>query len=176
MPRTLPSMVSDLDKLLKSAHVPGPYLLVGHSYGGMIVRLFAQTHPSLTAGLVLVDAFGTDIRRLFGPRLWPRYVQLLNHPGLSVDREPGFETADVNGAINAIQRARTLPRVPLGVISKTEPFGTAPTAPQDLTTRLEQVWPQVQQTLVGLEPQTPHILATGSDHYIQLTIPTSPPA
>jgi pimeloyl-ACP methyl ester carboxylesterase len=171
MPRTLPSMVSDLNKLLKSAHIPGPYLLVGHSYGGMIVRLFAQTHPSLTAGLVLVDAFGTDIRRLFGPRVWPQYVQLLNHPGIPLDRQAVFETADVDGAINAIQTAAPLPRVPLGVISKTEPFGTAPTAPKDVTSRLEQVWPQVQKTLVRLEPQTPHILATGSDHYIQLHDP-----
>lgn len=42
--------------LLKAAGAPPPYLLVGHSLGGLLVRLFAHRHPELTAGLVLVDA------------------------------------------------------------------------------------------------------------------------
>ncbi|MDX3639099.1 MULTISPECIES: alpha/beta fold hydrolase [Streptomyces] len=42
--------------LLKAAGAPPPYLLVGHSLGGLLVRLFAERHPELTAGLVLVDA------------------------------------------------------------------------------------------------------------------------
>ena len=164
-------MVGDLHALLTRAHIPGPHVLVGHSYGGMIVRLFAQTYPRQTAGLVFVDAFGTNIERLFGPRLWPRYVRLLNYPGTPLEREPGFETVDVNEAIRAIQRARPLPRVPAAVISKMEPFGTAPGVPNDLTSRLEGVWPKVQARLVGLEPQTPHVFATGSDHYVQIHDP-----
>ncbi len=171
MPRTLPSMVADLHALLRRAGVPGPYLLVGHSYGGLIVRLFAQTYHAQTAGLVFVDAFGVNIRRLFGPRLWPRYVQLLNHPGTALDHEPGFETVEVDEAISAIQTAKPLPRLPLAVISKTEPFATAPGVPKALTTRLEKVWPEVQNALVKLEPQTPHIFATGSDHYVQIHDP-----
>ncbi len=63
----MPRMVVDLHALLRSAGVPGPYVLVGHSYGGLMVRLFAQTYPSKTAGLVFVDAFGINIERLFGP-------------------------------------------------------------------------------------------------------------
>jgi pimeloyl-ACP methyl ester carboxylesterase len=80
MPRTLPSMVSDLHALLTAAKIPGPYLLTGHSYGGMIVRLFAKTYPSLTAGLVFVDAFGPNIAQLFGPQ-WLAYTETLNKPG-----------------------------------------------------------------------------------------------
>jgi pimeloyl-ACP methyl ester carboxylesterase len=171
MPRTLQSMASDLHSLLKHAGIPGPYLLVGHSFGGLIVRLFAQTHPSETAGLVFVDAFGTNIRSLFVPRLWPRYVQLLNYPGIPLDKQPGFETVNIDGAIKAVQDARALPRVPLAVISKTQPFATAPGTPKNVTTKLEQVWPAVQQALVALEPQTPHVFATGSDHYVQIHDP-----
>jgi pimeloyl-ACP methyl ester carboxylesterase len=132
MPRTLRSMASDLHALLGHAGIPGPYLLVGHSFGGLIVRLFAQTYPSETAGLVFVDAFGTNIKRLFGSRLWPRYVRLLNFPGIPLDRQPGFETVDIDGAIRTVQAARRLPRVPLAMISKTEPFATAPGTPKDL--------------------------------------------
>jgi pimeloyl-ACP methyl ester carboxylesterase len=80
MPRTLPGMASDLRALLRRSRIRGPYTLVGHSFGGMIVGLFAQTYPSRVAGLVLVDSFGTNIRSLFGPDLWPGYVELLNHP------------------------------------------------------------------------------------------------
>lgn len=171
MPRTLPGMAGDLHALLANARLPGPYVLVGHSFGGMIVRLFAQTHPSEAAGLVLVDAFGATIRGRFGAELWPAYVELLNHPGTPLDDEPGFETIDIDGAIDAVAQAPLLPRIPLAVMSKSEPFATAPGAPEAVITRLEQVWPEVQADLVGLEPQTPHVVATGSDHYVQVNDP-----
>jgi len=45
----------DLAALLKAARLPAPYVLVGHSYGGLIVRLYASRHPADVAGLVLLD-------------------------------------------------------------------------------------------------------------------------
>jgi pimeloyl-ACP methyl ester carboxylesterase len=169
MPRTLESMAADLHALLHRAGVPGPYLLVAHSYGGLIVRFYAQRYPREVAGMVLVDAFGTNIKRLFG-RLWARYERLLNFPGTPLEHDSGWETVDADAAIRAINNA-DLPRMPLAVISKTEPFATAPGTPTDLTRKLEQVWPKVQSLLVKLEPRTPHILATGSDHYVQVNDP-----
>lgn len=169
MPRTLQSMVADLHALLHKAGVPGPYLLVAHSYGGLIVRYYAQKYPREAAGMVLVDALGTNIKRLFG-RLWPRYQHLLNFPGTPLEKDPGWETVDADDAITAINNNK-LPRMPLAVISKTEPFATAPGAPKQLTRKLEQVWPKVQSALVHLEPLTPHIFATGSDHYVQINDP-----
>ena len=169
MPRTIQSMVADLHALLHKAGVPAPYLLVAHSYGGLIIRYFAQRYPREAAGMVLVDAFGTNIKRLFG-RLWARYKHLLNFPGTPLENDPGWETVVADRAIRAINNAR-LPRMPLAVISKTEPFATAPGTPKDLTRKLEQVWPDVQSALVKLEPLTPHIFATGSDHYVELNDP-----
>ena len=171
MPRTLPGLASDLRKLLRRSGIRGPYVLVGHSFGGMIVRLFAQTYPSKVAGLVFVDAFGTNIRDLFGPQLWPSYVQLLNHPGTPFDSNRRFETIDIDGAIDALLRARELPRIPLAVMSKTEPFATLPSVSPVIKRKLEEVWPLVGDELVKLEPQTPHIFATGSDHYVQIHDP-----
>lgn len=48
-------IVEDLRRLLAQAGISPPYLLVGHSYGGMNVRLFAHRHPADVVGLVLVD-------------------------------------------------------------------------------------------------------------------------
>jgi pimeloyl-ACP methyl ester carboxylesterase len=53
---TLPDRVSDLHALLHAANVPGPYVLVGHSFGGPLIRLYTQAYPAEVAGLVLVDA------------------------------------------------------------------------------------------------------------------------
>lgn len=53
--RSLADRVADLHELLKQAEVPGPYLLVGHSFGGPLIRLYARIHPDDVAGMVLVD-------------------------------------------------------------------------------------------------------------------------
>lgn len=46
----------DLLKLLKAANIPGPYILVGHSFGGLISRAFTSLAPKLVKHVVLVDA------------------------------------------------------------------------------------------------------------------------
>lgn len=53
--RSLQDRAAELHLLLKTAGVPGPYVLVGHSYGGPLVRLFARDFPDDTVGLVFVD-------------------------------------------------------------------------------------------------------------------------
>jgi pimeloyl-ACP methyl ester carboxylesterase len=55
LPRTAGRIADELYELLRSAAVSGPYVLVGHSYGGLVARLFASRHPERTAGLVLVE-------------------------------------------------------------------------------------------------------------------------
>ena len=54
--RTHGDMVEDLHRLLAAAKVPAPYVLVGHSMGGLLVRQFAQAYASEVAGVVLADA------------------------------------------------------------------------------------------------------------------------
>lgn len=66
MPRTIGDSVEDLHRLLAAAEVPGPYVLVAHSCGGMIGQLYARTYPDDVIGLVLVDAFAPALRELLG--------------------------------------------------------------------------------------------------------------
>ena len=55
MPRTADRMVEELHTLLQRAAIPPPYVLVGHSFGGLTMPLFAARYPEETAGVVLVD-------------------------------------------------------------------------------------------------------------------------
>jgi pimeloyl-ACP methyl ester carboxylesterase len=55
-PRTLRQVVWELHTLLKKAGLRPPFVLVGHSYGGILVRLYAFTYPEEVAGIVLLES------------------------------------------------------------------------------------------------------------------------
>ena len=55
MPRTVGRIAAELHGLLRAAEVPPPYVLVGHSFGGLSIRAYASSHPEDVAGLVFVD-------------------------------------------------------------------------------------------------------------------------
>lgn len=61
-PRTIHQMEYELHKLLEVAGEKPPYILVGHSFGGIMVRVFQHEHPQDVAGMVLVDAASDDTR------------------------------------------------------------------------------------------------------------------
>src|SRR5215213_8498189 len=83
-PRTATAVIADLHALLLAASVPGPYVLVGHSLGGMFVRLYAHTYPEEVAGLVLVDArpdgLFEQIERRLTPQRWADLLTFLAIP------------------------------------------------------------------------------------------------
>lgn len=90
-PRTSPYMVEELHQLLTAEKVPGPYIIVGHSFGGLNAQLFASRYPAETAGLVLVDGSAAGLRerlpeelrsQVFPSASLPRLGILLNAVGL----------------------------------------------------------------------------------------------
>ena len=55
-PRTAGTIVRELNRLLGAAGISPPYVLVGHSFGGLIMQLYAGHFPDQVAGMVLVDS------------------------------------------------------------------------------------------------------------------------
>jgi pimeloyl-ACP methyl ester carboxylesterase len=55
MPRTAGRIADELHTLLTRTHVPPPFVLVGHSYGALVMRMFAARHRDEVGGLVLVE-------------------------------------------------------------------------------------------------------------------------
>lgn len=90
-PRTSQQIAAELHTLLVKAHVLGPYVLVGHSAGGMHVQLYASQYPDEVAGLVLVDPTPAQAMLHFSPeqqrRVLPnlgqfRLLQIMEFLGL----------------------------------------------------------------------------------------------
>jgi pimeloyl-ACP methyl ester carboxylesterase len=170
MPRTAQDVVDDLHALLDAAHLPGPYVLVGHSLGGLFARLYAQTYPGEVRAVVFVDAFAVEIPNLMGAD-WPAYRQQLDEPLPQFADSSSFEVIDIDKSVAQVAAAPAFPPIPAIVLTRTEPFAVPPTIPAEKGAKLEQAWREATSDLVALRPQTPHIFATGSDHYVQIHQP-----
>jgi len=62
-PRTSSQIVSELAEVLENASLKGPYVLVGHSQGGLYLQLFGRLHPDRVAGAVFLDPVSSDDQR-----------------------------------------------------------------------------------------------------------------
>ncbi|PZU50742.1 MAG: hypothetical protein DI568_03055 [Sphingomonas sp.] len=69
MPRDGAAVATDLHAALTAAKLPGPWLLVGHSLGGLNMRHFARLYPAEVAGLLLVDPTSPTVPGAFAPLL-----------------------------------------------------------------------------------------------------------
>lgn len=170
MPRSAQEVVQDLHALLAAARLPGPYVLVGHSLGGLFIRLYAQTYPDQVRALAFVDAFPVEIPDLMGSD-WPTYRQALDHPLPQFADAPSFEEIDIDKSVAQVAAAPALPPVPTVVLTRTEPFAVPGTVTPEQSGKLEQAWREASADLIALRPQTPHLIATGSDHFIQIHQP-----
>ncbi len=171
-PRTLGDLVGELHELLRAASVPEPYVLVGHSLGGLLVQLYGQTHPGQVAGIVFVDAFSPTVPELLGDR-WPIYRDALGTPPALVPAlsDSDAERVELDASIAQVQAAPAVPVRPLAVLTKTEPFVGLADLPGLSAAEINEVYQRAEDHFVALAPATPQVLATGSDHYIQFSQP-----
>ena len=118
LPRTYDQINFELRMALAAAGDRGPYLLVGHSFGGGIVRQHALTHPSDVAGLVFVDIVGEQ-----------QYIRMGPHAGRVGDDAKGREIP--------------VPRAGRGAVASNAPTQTA--AANAVEAPYDRLPPGVQQ-------------------------------
>ncbi|MEW6206882.1 MAG: alpha/beta hydrolase [Acidobacteriota bacterium] len=69
VPRTMQQIVSELHRGLRRARIKGPYVLVGQSFGGLLVRVYASQYPKEVVGMVLVDSSHEDMQIMLNNKL-----------------------------------------------------------------------------------------------------------
>lgn len=161
-PRTCRDMVDDLSALLKIAGIETPYILVGHSFGGLIARLFASQYLEDVAGMVLVDASHEDrtagFEKVLSAELIERNRAFLRDPS----RNPEFLDR-----IPSEQQVRDHLRsfsFPLVILTR-----GLPDAPSEVwpSVELQRVERELQLKLLDLSSSSSHVIAEQSGHWIQ---------
>jgi len=160
-PTTAQQGVADLHALLIAAREPGPYILVGHSWGGLIARLFASTYPDQVSGLVLIDPASEFLKSSLTPTQWATYIEATKNL-----MEPnGLEAPD---HVRTLELLRDTPQVrpmPVAVLTSDKRFdfgaGGAETWP---------AWRTAQDRLAKIL-NAKHVSNTNSGHVIQMEQP-----
>jgi pimeloyl-ACP methyl ester carboxylesterase len=196
-PRTTSVIVEELHALLHKAQIPGPYVLVGHSFGGYTAQLFAERYPELVAGLVLIDSSHPDqVARFLAPPLNMNTAPSRNTAGVMLLSGPPAAQANLpeeakvpsmmlmasrkarmtvaqeylyfRDSGESIMRQGGIPPVPLVVITR----GRAERGAEDpRSPTIESLWMQLQDELAQLSPRSAHLVADRSGHHIHLDQP-----
>lgn len=179
-PRTSKKIAQELETLLREADIPPPYVLVGHSFGGYNIRVFAANNPETVAGMILVDASHEDQYNRFQIKLpsnlkrhgtimiLPKSTDSLAHADKPpVLRERAFhaaraEISALEESAVQLQQNAVIPVVPLIVISRGKPEWYGNVGLQ----QREKMWIDLQQDLSRLSPISTHMFAHQSGHAI----------
>ncbi len=174
MPRSTGEVASDLQSLLWSAGVPGPYVLVGASTGGLIARQFAGRYPSEVGGLVLVDAISEAMQPLLGPERFARYnLFYLQARVPELDFYGSLESIDFYRSFAEMRHGpKPVRRLPEVVLSNDLGFGEAHgSVTQGFARIVNRAWKRSQRYLVSLDPLARRVTARGSGHRIAVNRP-----
>lgn len=161
-------IVGTLRDLLAEIHAEPPYVLVGHSLGGLYVNLFARLLPGEVAGVVFLEAAHPDDRQMaeFQPG-WLRTLNRVLGVGNPLRRDRAFaETRWVDQTCRQIELAGPFPDIPVAVVTggRRPPSRLMPEAAAEA--RYAN-----QVALAELSPRSRHIVAHGSGHFPQLSEP-----
>jgi pimeloyl-ACP methyl ester carboxylesterase len=146
--RTATTQVEELHLLLTAAGIPPPYVVIGHSWGGLLARMFAHAYPRDTAGVVLVDA--TTF-----PYLSPATAARL-------PRKTTREGINIAATVAESDAITTLGAIPLIVLGSNKP----PLGAKLLHAQDEEA---------ALSTDSIDAIATRSTHYIQRPAPAGQP-
>ena len=195
LPRDAVQFAKELHTLLQNANIPGPYVVVGHSLGGLAVRVFAHEYASEVAGVVLIDSMsprqftqsqggaqsqtGTQSQPFSPPAMLARFgiVRLLARPLGIMPAVPSEEDAYFSRMVRP-QSAQTLTNESQGMpaagveAAAVKTFGDLPLIV--LTAKLNNIpgWQEWQTELLQLSPNSQQLFAE-SGHNIHFEEPES---
>ncbi len=150
-------VADDLHTALDAAGVKPPYVLVGHSLGGLYARLYASRHRAALAGLVLVDPVPAAADEILA--VLPRELRSLIRTEIEAR-----EGLDWDASLRQLREAQPLGDLPLVVIAA----GRRPTsASGDLLDRVGPLWRAGQEALAGLSSNGRLVVAHRSGHFVQ---------
>jgi pimeloyl-ACP methyl ester carboxylesterase len=175
---TLPAQeqsATDLRVLLDALRLPRPYLLVGHSFGGNVARIFASMYPADIAGLVLEETQHEDnldeMKKLLTGADLETFEQVLA-PGFAPPPDPRTERDYRAATRTQLQGARPLPHVPFVVLTVAgrgrdmqSMFSAA------ATDRIVALDSTLMQGLAASVPGGRHIFVEGSGHNLHVDRP-----
>jgi pimeloyl-ACP methyl ester carboxylesterase len=196
LPRTAERFARELHTLLHTGEIPGPYALVGHSLGGLPVRVFAHEYTAEVAGVVLIDSMhpsqakpsasarppqtAAPARRLSLFTLPARVslIRLLAGP-LDLKGRLSPEVADAYVAFTVVPRhiqtyiideSKGMPES-LAQAEAVTSFGALPLIVLSAALNQDQGWQGMQTDLLNLSSNSQQLIADQSGHNIQLDQP-----
>lgn len=160
-PRNPAQIVGELRALLAHQGLAPPYLLVGHSFGGTYMELFARSFPDEVAGLVLVDPRHRD------------FLAVCEAAALDQCGIPESVLVTQPPAVIAEYRAFTAASAEIAAAG---PFGDYPVRVLTATVHpvspaREALWASMLGSLAAEAPDGEQIIVEGASHYIQLDRP-----
>ena len=150
----------ELHALLVNAHLSGPYVLVGHSLGGLFVQMYACQYLGEVAGVVLVDSTHPQQASRLAATLGPAFTKDAKQ-GFPVEGITYNEVLAMQAEVDAVRSH--FPDVPLIVLMRSRFTSSAAwTAAQ-----FRQAWVSLQTDLSKRSSRGQLILAQNSGHFIQ---------
>ena len=162
---------TELHALLTHLNLKPPYILVGRSYGGILVRLYTSLYPNEVAGMVLVDATHEQQVRRWGAidSTYPRAFRAYFDSVLKT-LKPGAEAAETREtmriqAAGAVEGMQPLPDMPLAVLTsmRVDPAARSVNG----TARGHEAWREMHDEWFHQSHNAIHIVTTKSGHAIQ---------
>jgi len=164
VPRTSQQIVKELKALLTNAQIKGPYILVGHSFGGLNMQLYASQYPN--EGAVLVEASHREQTIRFDKILTKEQTAIL-YDFTGNPEKVTFENFQESMA--QVRAGIKFPPVPLIVLTK----GLLTPKPSNWSASLgdpfseyDKAWNEMQAEMVTLSPKGKQLIAEKSDHFI----------